>query len=116
MISPPSFTVPIVLRGRTVTGRDTYGNDVRADTSTTVQGVYAPGGSSEVTGDRDTVTTQPTVYLPASVSLAAVDAVEIGGVTFEVDGEPQRWDLQPHPFGGSVPPFPIVAQLRKVTG
>lgn len=116
MTAAAAFTVPVTLTSRTVTGTDADGNDVYGTATSTVQGVFAPGGSVESTAAREQVVTQPTVYLPASVDVTAVDAVTVGGLMFEVDADPQRWDEQPNPWSGWVPPFPVVVPLRKVTG
>jgi hypothetical protein len=61
------------------------------------------------------VVTQPTVYLPAPAP-SAVDRVAVGGLVFEVDGDPEDWSAQPNPFGGWSPDLPVVVRLRRVTG
>lgn len=109
----PLFTVPITVVTRTVSSRDAYGNDVSTTSTVVVDGVFAPGGSVERLAGGDTVTTQPTVYLP-SPAPKAVDAVTVAGVTYEVDGQPQTWPA--HPFTGWVPDLPVVVPLRRVTG
>lgn len=110
------FGPQITLVTRTVTGQDADGNDVYGETTTTVQGVFAPGGSAEYppgTGSSggDQVISQPTVYLPLGTSLAAVDAVEVGGVRYEVDGDPLVWAS---PSGSKL--GGVQVPLRKVTG
>lgn len=107
-------TVTVTLITRTVTGRDADGNDVYGETSLSVPAVFAPGGSSELVQGQDTVIYKPTVYLPAGTDVTAVDALEIGGQPFEVDGQPQDWSAG-SPTGW-VPDFPIVVQLERVTG
>lgn len=60
-------------------------------------GAFNPGTSVESLGGRDLLTVQPAVYLPAGTSIAAVDAVEVRGLTYEVDGSPNDWV---NPFTG----------------
>jgi hypothetical protein len=108
------FTVPITLAKRVVTSTDAYGNDVYTETTSTVQGVFAPGVSMENTQGEDQVVSQPTAYLPASVDPSAVDVLEVGGLRYQIDGEPQVWGA--HPFTGWRPPLPMIVPLRRVTG
>ena len=108
------FTSPVVIVTRTVTGEDSDGNDVYGTSDVTVQGVIAPGQSLERTNGQDLVVTQPTAYLPAGVEVTAIDALELAGVRYEVDGDPQVWPA--HPFTGWRPPLPVVVPLRRVTG
>jgi hypothetical protein len=117
---PVTFTVPITLISRGVTGRDGDGNDVYGETVTVVQGVYAPAdgngtGGNENTDARDTVIEGAAVYLPAPAP-TAVDAIRIFGLDFEIEGTPQDWSLQPHPFTGWVPSLPVIVRVRRVTG
>lgn len=109
----PNVTVTLITR--TVTGRDQYGNDQYGETSTTVGGVFAPGGSSELVQGQDTVISKPTVYLPAGTGVSAVDAIVVGGLRYTVDGQPADWTAG-SPFTGWVPQFPVVVQLQRVTG
>lgn len=105
------FGDTITLHSRTVTGHDTYGNDVYTSTDSTVVGGFAPAGSAELTQGQDLVTTTPSVYLPAGTNVAAVDQVTVRGVTYDVDGSPQDWR---HPFTGWQ--AGIVVRLQGVTG
>jgi hypothetical protein len=107
------YAQPVTWVTRTVNGRDAYGNDVYTTTSTQLQAVFAPGGSSEIVQGGDVVTTQPTLYgIPDGTLITATDQFVIGGQRYEVDGEPQSWG--PHPLTGWSPG--MVVQLRKVTG
>lgn len=99
---------------RVVTGQDAYGNDVFADTTVTVDAVFAPGGSTELAVGQEQVTTQPTLYLPAPAP-TALDEVSVNGVTYQVDGTPQDWSVG-SPFTGWVPNFPVVVHLKVVSG
>lgn len=109
MIYP--FGDPVTLHSRTVTGQDTYGNDVLTDVTSTTVGAFAPTGSTELIQGQDTVITQPSVYLPAGTDVTALDRVTIRGVTYDVDGTPQDWR---HPVTGWQPG--IVVRLQNVTG
>lgn len=101
----------ITLVTRAVTGRDVYGNDVYGETTTTVVGAFAPGGSSEQVQGQDTVTTQPTAYLPSGTDPTAIDALEVDGQRYEVDGDPQSWQS---PYTGWAPG--VAVRLQRVTG
>lgn len=108
-----TFTVPVTLVTRTLSGRDNDGNDRYITVNTTIAGVFAPGGSTESTDGGDTVITQPTVYLPLPAP-TAVDEVLVNGATFEVDGDPSVWPA--NPYTGHQPDYPVVVRLRKVNG
>lgn len=109
------YTVPVNLISRTSSTTDGHGNSVQVDSApVTVQGVFSPGGTSEVNLGRDVVTTKPTVYLPDTADVTALSAVQVNGVTYEVDGTPAVWGQ--NPFTGWRPPLPIVVQLKDVEG
>jgi hypothetical protein len=102
---------PITLITRTVSGQDGYGNDVFAEASTVVNGAFNPGTSVELVQGQDLLTVQPTIYLPPNVAPAAIDAVEVAGLRFEVDGSTDVWQS---PFTGWHPGN--VVKLKRVTG
>lgn len=106
--------------GRTVTvhragppGRDAYGNDVPGPAvEDPVDGcaVYPAGGSTEITGGRDTVADTVHVLLPAGVVVRATDRLAVDGLRYEVHGPPQRFHS---PFtGASV----ALVTARRTTG
>lgn len=51
-----------------------------------------PGASTEFTDGRDTVAITATLYLPPGADIQPGDRVKIDALTYEVDGEPQRWE------------------------
>jgi hypothetical protein len=102
---------PMIVCTRTVTGTDSDGNDVYSEAQTTVSGAYAPGGSTELIQGRDTVTTQPIVYLPAGTVVNPADNIIVAGVRYLVDGSPNNWA---NPFTGWVPGVEV--KLLVVTG
>jgi hypothetical protein len=106
-----AYAQTVTLISRTVTGQDAYGNDVYIETSTTVDGAYSPGGSTELVQGQDLLTVQPTVYLPSNVAPQSVDAVLIDGLRFDVDGDTDVWRS---PFTGWSPGN--VIRLKRVTG
>jgi hypothetical protein len=115
-----TFTVPVTLVTRAVTGQDNDGNDVYGQTTSIVAGVFAPGdangtAANEARDARETVVIGAACYLPAPPP-TAVDAVIINGDAYEVDGNPVDWSVQPHPFTGWIPEFPVVVRLKRVTG
>jgi hypothetical protein len=111
---PVRYTVPIVFVQRVKSGTDVLGNDVFTPTSMTIDGVFAPGGSVETVQGQDVVVMQPTVYLPTGTVVGAVDAVQVAGATYEVDGQPNAWP--PNPFSGWQPPYSVEVKLKRVTG
>jgi hypothetical protein len=106
---PFGQTVSLVKRVKS--GTDAYGNDVYTETATSVAGAYAPAGSTEQLQGQDVVTTQPTVFLPPGTSVAAVDAIDVAGQRFEVDGVPNVWG---NALTGWQPGVEV--RLKRVTG
>lgn len=95
----------IVLVRRAVIGEDELGDDLYGETRSTVRGLFAPGGTSELVQGQNTVITQPTAYLfPPVPDLSAVDAVEVDNDRYEIDGDPGVWDPG------------VVLRLQRVTG
>lgn len=105
------FGEQITLVHRTKGTPDAYGNDTWTTTTTTVTGAFNPGSSVESVQGQDLLTVQPAVYLPAGTPLAAIDAVQIRGLTYEVDGSPNTWV---NPFTGWQPGVEV--RLKRVTG
>jgi hypothetical protein len=50
---------------------------------------------AENTVGRDTIVSRWQLFAPDGTDLLATDRVEFQGATYEVDGEPQRWDFPP---------------------
>jgi hypothetical protein len=50
-----------------------------------------PGGTQEILDHRDTTQIQWTIYAPGGTDILATDGVKIGGVLYQVKGEPARW-------------------------
>lgn len=104
------FDLPVglKLRGGPTGEYDDYGNPVLEPDRTVVEyGWYQPASSSENDDRQEQFTYSYTVYLPLDTQLSGVDAVVLfgdvdgageleGGVTFPVNGQPQR---QPGAFG-----------------
>lgn len=109
-----TFTCTFVTR--TVTGTDADGNDVTTDTTVAVPGcVFAPGASTEVLGNQDTVVDQPVLYAPTGTVVTAVSAVIVPGFgTYEVAGNPNAWPA--NPFTGRQPAVSVEIKLRAVVG
>lgn len=109
MTFPFGRSVSLVRRSKS--GTDAYGNDAFTTTSTVVRGAFAPGGSTEQVQGQNVLITQPTLYLPAGTDVSSVDAVDIDGDRFEVDGSPNDWTS---PFTGWSPGVEV--RLKRVTG
>lgn len=105
------FGTSITLLTRTKGAPDAYGNDTWTTTSSTVRGAFNPGASSEAVQGQDLLTVQPAVYLPPGTVVAAVDAVQVDGLTYEVDGNPNAWT---NPF--TAHDFGVEVRLKRVTG
>jgi hypothetical protein len=97
---------------------DIYGNDVPgAPTEIPVPGCgVAPrdgtgAAANEITDARDTVIVGLTLYAPYGTDIRATDRVRVGGVLYEVDGQPGSFQS---PFTGST--GPVVVALERVTG
>lgn len=106
------FTETVVIRGRTVTGEDDYGNDVYGWVERTAAAWWEPRTSGEQTDAREQVTSGYWLYLDEGTALNASAQVKLGGVGdwYEVDGEPGR---QP---GGFVVDGYVRVALKEVAG
>lgn len=110
MTAPP-FAETVTIVNRTKSGTDSFGNDVWAETSTPWPGVFNPGTSAELVQGEDLLTVQPAVYLYGSPTVGPYDRVEVAGLSYEVDGNPNAWSS---PFTGWSPGVQV--NLRRVTG
>lgn len=102
----------LITRGA-VTGRDALGNDTFTPTEVSISRcAFNPGRSVEDVQGRDMVTVQPKLVVPANVVVpAAIDAVIVNGVTYEVDGTPR---VLVNPFTGWK--AGTIVNLKAVTG
>ena len=98
---------------RTVTGQDSYGNDVVTDSTVAVSNVgWDPGTSTEALNGQDQVVQMPRFFLPAGIAVDPLDAiVRANGNRYEVTGEPGDYVS---PFTGWAPG--VVVNVRRVTG
>lgn len=95
MTFPFGEPIVLVLRGQP-TGQDDFGDETYTPTKTTVYGAFNPGMSSE--SDNGGTLEQPSVYLPPDApDLSFLDAIQVRGQEFEVDGAPRVWV---NPFTG----------------
>lgn len=110
---PYAQTVQWIHRTKHVGGSSYSGNQWDESAPVDTPGVFAPSGSTELTGGRDTVISQPTLYgVDPTLAITAFDVMVVGGTRFEVDGDPAEY--QPSPFTGTQ--VGQVVRLRKVTG
>lgn len=80
-------------------------------TETTLAGCWVqPIGGEEMTQDREHSRTNLRLFAPFSDDLQTTSRVEVDTVTYEVNGEPQRW---PGPGGGW---HHVEADLKRLTG
>lgn len=106
------FGQDVTLVTRTVGGRDRYGNDTFTTTSATFSNCPVwPRMSAETVQGEDLVVIGLVAIIPAGTVVAAKDAVQIGGLKYEVDGEPA---VYVSPFTNLNPG--VMLNLRRVTG
>lgn len=81
------------------TTENEYGNEVPTWGAPVAHRVYgwAPAGSVEVNGYRQTVTADLSLYAPHDFPVAAKDHVRVAGQTYDVEGLPD--DFSHGPFG-----------------
>lgn len=91
------FGETVVIRHRTTTGTDSYGNDTYTWTDEAIDNVpvwesdaNAAGGNERVQA-RDMVLAGMTISLPYGHTITAVDRVQVRGRTYEVTGKPVDW-------------------------
>lgn len=102
----------VTLVSRAVSGQDSYGNDVYGEMQTVIPGCPVwPRSSSENVQGGDLTVVGVATLLPSGTDVAAVDAVLIGGLRYEVDGEPAHYRS---PFTNLDPG--VLLNLRRVTG
>lgn len=106
------FGITATLVTRTVTGRDSDGNDVYDNVETALPGcVFDPGGSTESVQGQDMVITRPRLFLPKGTTVTAVDKILVAGQPYTVTGAPKYYT---NPFTGTTP-GPVL-ELERVTG
>lgn len=82
----------VTLATVTSGARDSYGRPGTSTTTQTVNGRLDQRQTVETVGDRDVTTTRFVLYLEPGVTVHPQDRVTVGGVTYQVDGEP--WQAQ----------------------
>jgi hypothetical protein len=90
-------TAVVVRLRRAVTGEDRNHDPIYETTRKRLRGAAAaPRSSTDMrNGGRDGAITGLTVYLPPFTDVRADDAIEVDGVTYEIDGVPGVW-TNPH--------------------
>lgn len=96
MLSFATQTVTVVRPAYIVQRGDTIPDWGNATTHDIVNCVVQPLVGDEVLGDRDSVQYRWKMFLPPNSDITAYDRVIHQGVTYEVDGDIQRW---PSPSG-----------------
>jgi hypothetical protein len=105
------FGQAVTLVKRVKGAADALGNDTWTTTSIPTNGAFDPGTSVESVQGQDLLVTSPRVFLPAGTDVSAVDAIDVAGARYEVDGSPNDYT---NPFTGWNPG--VVVQLKRVTG
>ncbi|TDD54585.1 hypothetical protein E1286_05185 [Nonomuraea terrae] len=96
---------------RVESGRDAHGNPVYTQTRTAVSGCSVqPLTTNEQLAAGAQVQGRWRLFGPAGLNLDGIDAIEVNGRTYEIDGEAQEWpDLSGRADH-------VEAFLRRVTG
>lgn len=106
------YSQTITVLRRVLAEPNEYGNDTYTDVPVQVQGcVVQPSGTNEVVQFTDQVSSDLTVFMPYGTDIGPLDGLVINGVTYEIQGIPQRWRS---PFSGHTSPIQIRASV--VTG
>lgn len=101
----------ITLIRRVESGRDAHGNTIWSTARETVDGCSVqPFTSTETLLGGAQVQGRRKLFAPAGLNLDSVDAVEVGGVQYEIDGDAPDW---PDLSGAA---DHVEAILRRVTG
>lgn len=109
---PFTYGQTVTVERRTVSGTDSYGNNVYSFVKEDVDlCVVQPSASSEQLQFADQLTTGITVFFPPNTDLSYIDAIIVDGDVYEVQGTPNEWVS---PFSGHV--GPVQVQATKVTG
>ena len=107
-----AFGETVTLHSRTVSVRDSLGNDTYTTVDTSINGCgFDPGGSLELVQGQDLVTTTPTLYAPTGTVANPLDQITVRGVLYDVDGGSNDWRS---PLTGWTPG--VVIKLKAVTG
>jgi hypothetical protein len=114
------FGETVTLHARGLTWQDEDGNDVSdptRDVVTTLTGVpvwprnASEGRQGENTQGSDMLITGLSALLPAGTVVTAIDKVDVYGQSYEIDGEPGRYQS---PFTGTNPG--VLVNLTRITG
>ncbi|HEX5119849.1 MAG TPA: hypothetical protein VFW65_32080 [Pseudonocardiaceae bacterium] len=111
MTGPPIGHQIITVIRRTSGPPDRLGVPTQVETRHDVSGCSVqPVGTDEQLSNVDLVVTRWRLYAPADADVVVTDAVIAGGLTYEVDGDPQVWpDIRGQPHH-------LEAYLRRATG
>lgn len=91
---PNAGAVTLVRRVRNGTDRD--GNDQFTTARAEINGVPVwPLSSSEVLGSQDLSNSTLSALLPPGTDVTLIDAVEINGIRYEIDGDPNDYSVSP---------------------
>lgn len=113
------FGDTITLHRRTVVGQDPYGDDIYAETNTTVEkcavwpkAVWpAPSGSLELTNAQTLVLDGLWIVVPEDIDIQATDELTVRGERHEIEGAPARLES---PLTGTFVGWQVAS--KKVTG
>lgn len=108
---PNAGSVTLIRRARNGVDRD--GNDKFVPTRTVLTGVPVwPLSSSETLGSQDLSDSTMSALLPPGTDVTLIDAVEINGIRYEIDGDPNDYSVSPFTGNGAG----VQVHLRKEDG
>lgn len=101
----------VTLIRRTPTGPDDYGNTAYREDATVITGALVQPTlvAREELGQADITVTRWKIWVQPTVDLASVDAIDVDGERFEVEGDPMHWP----DFHGGI--HHIEAYLKKIS-
>lgn len=100
---PPNFQHPVTITivQKIVSGQDEFNNDVYEETTFDVVGSIQPSTSRENLNFADQSTSGVVAFVPYGTDVQYIDAFIVGGVRYEVNGQPDIWTS---PFSGTSAP------------
>lgn len=78
----------VTLTTVTEGSRDVYGRPTKSTATATVNGRLDQQQTTETVGDRDVTTTRLVLFLEPTATVTSTTRATVGGVTYQVDGDP----------------------------
>jgi hypothetical protein len=106
----PQGATVVIIRRTLQAEPDVRGNDVYVESRIEVRGCSVQSGAtSEIVQGTELVSSDVVVYMPSGTDLYPVDALEIDGERYEIQGQPGS---NQSPFTGSIGPVEVRANRQ----